>query len=189
MDASLIQRMGKRMTPKTRFGQICSSVGAVLCLLLAGAVTWVAVGAAGVRILGGAGALTAPVVAGSAVAVAVCVWVAVWVRAVPVPAPRRWPVSVATAPVLVVASIAAVLFIVNPFKEQSNELNKIVVLPLETNSKDQDQINLAIGLNSIGSKSTVPAPSKSFTAVPTSNPYSSSSSLTKCPIPNVGNPK
>ena len=47
---------------------------------------------------------------------------------------------------VVVASIAAVLFIVNPFKEQSNELNKIVVLPLETNSKDQDQINLAIGL-------------------------------------------
>ena len=77
--------------------------------LLAGAVTWVAVVAAGVRILGGAGALTAPVVAGSAVAVAVCVWVAVWVRAVPVPAPRRWPVSVATAPVLVVASIAVVI--------------------------------------------------------------------------------
>ena len=47
---------------------------------------------------------------------------------------------------VVVASIAAVLFIVNPFKQQSNELNKIVVLPLETNSKDQDQINLAIGL-------------------------------------------
>ena len=45
-----------------------------------------------------------------------------------------------------VASIAAVLFIVNPFKEQSDELNKIVVLPLETNSKDQDQINLAVGL-------------------------------------------
>ena len=45
---------------------------------------------------------------------------------------------------VVVASIAAVLFIVNPFKEQSNELNKIVVLPLETNSKDQDQINLAL---------------------------------------------
>ena len=30
--------------------------------------------------------------------------------------------------------------------EQSDELNKIVVLPLETNSKDQDQINLAVGL-------------------------------------------
>ena len=47
---------------------------------------------------------------------------------------------------VVVASIAAVLFIVNPFKQQANELNKIVVLPLETNSKDQDQINLAVGL-------------------------------------------
>ena len=43
-----------------------------------------------------------------------------------------------------VASIVAVLIIVNP-KEQY-ELNKIVVLPLETNSKDQDQINLAVGL-------------------------------------------
>jgi hypothetical protein len=38
-----------------------------------------------------------------------CVGVAVWVRAVPVPAPRRWPVSVATAPVLVVAAIAAAI--------------------------------------------------------------------------------
>jgi hypothetical protein len=74
--------------------------------LLAGAVAWVAMVASGVRILGAAGALTGPVLAGSAVAVGVCVWVAVWVRAVPVPAPRRWPVSVATAPVLVVASIA-----------------------------------------------------------------------------------
>ncbi|MCH9669323.1 MAG: hypothetical protein K0U76_14025 [Actinomycetia bacterium] len=76
--------------------------------LLAGAVTWVAVVAAGVRILGAAGALNIPVLAGSAVVVAVCVGVAVWVRAVPVPVPvpRRWPVSVATAPVLVVATIA-----------------------------------------------------------------------------------
>ncbi len=77
--------------------------------LLAGAVTWVAVVAAGVRILGGAGALTTTVLAGSAVVVAVCVGVAVWVRAVPVPAPGRWPVSVATAPVLVVATIAVVI--------------------------------------------------------------------------------
>ena len=58
--------------------------------LLAGAVTWIAVVAAGVRILGAADALTTPVLAGSAVVVAMCVGVAVWVRAVPVPAPRRW---------------------------------------------------------------------------------------------------
>ena len=47
---------------------------------------------------------------------------------------------------LVMASIAAILFIVNPFKEQTEELNKIVILPLETNSQVQDQINLAVGL-------------------------------------------
>ena len=47
---------------------------------------------------------------------------------------------------LVAASIAAILFIVNPFKEQTEELNKIVILPLETNSQVQDQINLAVGL-------------------------------------------
>ena len=39
-----------------------------------------------------------------------------------------------------------IIEIVNPFKEQTEELNKIVILPLETNSQVQDQINLAVGL-------------------------------------------
>jgi len=47
---------------------------------------------------------------------------------------------------VVVASIAAVLFIVNPFKEQANELNKIVIVPLDTENGDQATINLGIGV-------------------------------------------
>ncbi|MDY6998574.1 MAG: hypothetical protein SW019_18405 [Actinomycetota bacterium] len=77
--------------------------------LLAGAVAWVAIVAVGVRLLGAADALMTPVLAGAAVLVAVSVAVAVAVRGVALPVPRRWPVSIATAPVLLVAAVAVAI--------------------------------------------------------------------------------
>ena len=47
---------------------------------------------------------------------------------------------------LIAASIAALLFIVNPFKDASLNLNNIVVLPINTTSTDDDQKSLAAGL-------------------------------------------
>ena len=41
---------------------------------------------------------------------------------------------------------AALLFIVNPFKDASLNLNNIVVLPINTTSTDDDQKSLAAGL-------------------------------------------
>ena len=42
--------------------------------------------------------------------------------------------------------LPALLFIVNPFKDASLNLNNIVVLPINTTSMDEDQKNLALGL-------------------------------------------
>ena len=47
---------------------------------------------------------------------------------------------------LIAASIAALLFIVNPFEDVSLNLNNIVVLPISTTSMKEDQKNLALGL-------------------------------------------
>jgi len=47
---------------------------------------------------------------------------------------------------LVLASIVAMLVILNPFTTEKDSLNTIVVLPLDITSEDQDQKNLAIGL-------------------------------------------
>ena len=49
---------------------------------------------------------------------------------------------------VVVASIAAVLFIVNPFKSDDYDLGKIAILPLDNfNQNDQNEKNMAIGLS------------------------------------------
>ena len=48
---------------------------------------------------------------------------------------------------LIAASIAALLFIVNPFKDASLNLNNIVVLPINTTSMDDDQKSLAAWSN------------------------------------------
>jgi hypothetical protein len=72
-------------------------------------VAWVAIVAVGVRVLGEAGALNAPVLAGSAVLVAAVVVIGVLVRGVPLPRPQKWPFSVATVPVLLVAGTALVI--------------------------------------------------------------------------------
>jgi len=47
---------------------------------------------------------------------------------------------------LIAVSIAALIFIINPFKEASLNLNNIVVLPINTTSMEEDQKNLALGL-------------------------------------------
>lgn len=47
---------------------------------------------------------------------------------------------------LIAASIAVLLFIVNPFKDASLNLNNIVVLPINTTSMEEDQKSLAAGL-------------------------------------------
>ena len=47
---------------------------------------------------------------------------------------------------LIAVSIAALLFIINPFKDASLNLNNIVVLPINTTSMEEDQKNLALGL-------------------------------------------
>ena len=48
---------------------------------------------------------------------------------------------------LIAVSIAALLFIVNPFKDASLNLNNIVVLPINTTSMEEDQKNLAAWSN------------------------------------------
>lgn len=74
--------------------------------LLAGSVAWVAIVVVGVRVLGEADALNTPVLAGWAVVVAAVVVLGVRVRAVRLPRPQRWPISIATVPVLLVAGTA-----------------------------------------------------------------------------------
>ena len=77
--------------------------------LLAGSVAWVAIVAVGVRVLGEVDALNAPMLAGSAVLVAAVVVIGVLVRGVPLPLPQKWPFSVATVPVLLVAGTALLI--------------------------------------------------------------------------------
>lgn len=77
--------------------------------LLAGALVWVAIVDVGVRVLGWAGALTTPVLAGSAVVATAAIAAAVAVRGVSLPLPRRWPLAIATVPVLMVAAVAVAI--------------------------------------------------------------------------------
>ncbi len=72
--------------------------------LLAGSALLVAVVAVGVRVLGAAGALSTPVMFASTVVVTATVLIAVHIQGLHLPWPRRWPVSAASAPVLVVAA-------------------------------------------------------------------------------------
>lgn len=80
--------------------------------LLAGALGWVVIVDVGVRVLGWAGALTTPVLAGSAFAATALIATAVAVRGVPLPLPRQWPLAIATIPVLVVAAVAVAITVV-----------------------------------------------------------------------------
>lgn len=77
--------------------------------LLAGSVAWLAIVAVGVQVLGALGWLTMPVLAGAAVLAAASAAVAVLVRGARLPVPRRWPVGYATAPVLVVGTVAVAI--------------------------------------------------------------------------------
>ena len=47
---------------------------------------------------------------------------------------------------LVVASIAAILFIVNPFKEKALDINNILVIPFE-NLGDKSRDNFVVGIS------------------------------------------
>ena len=47
---------------------------------------------------------------------------------------------------VIATSIAALLFVINPFKEESLNLNTIVISPIKTTSTNEDQVNLVAGL-------------------------------------------